>query len=174
MKWYSIKDIMAGYSLSKSRLTTMCRTGELGAMRIRDERYKNSPGQFLIPEAELIKLAAFKVAEPLYKPEHQPSEFLTLRNQDYEAERMNEIVGDYKLYLLSEHWKHIRDMALNRDAYTCRICGTGINLRVHHVNYEHVGTEQELDDVVTLCEECHSKVHINDYVHKKDSHDKED
>ena len=167
IKWFSIKDILAGYSLSKSKLTSMCRNGVLGAMRIRDERYKNSPGQFLIPEAELAKLADFKVAEPLYKPEHQPSEFLTLRNQFDEFVYMENIVGDYKAYLLSEHWKHIRDCALKRDGYTCRICGTGINLRVHHVHYEHVGTELELDDVITLCEECHSKVHINDYVHKE-------
>ena len=170
MKWFSIKDIMAGYSLSKSKLTAMCRNGELGAMRVRDERYKNSPGQFLIPEAELAKLVDFKTGEPLYKPEHQPSEFLTWRNQFYEVERMNELVGDYNAYLLSDAWKIIREQALRRDGYTCKICGTGINLRVHHVNYEHLGTEQELDDVVTLCEECHSKVHLKDY-QKEASHD---
>lgn len=167
MKWYSVKDIMHGYSLSKSQITNMCRRGELGAMRVRDERYTKSPGQFLIPEGELTKLSAYKTGEPLYKPEHQPSEFLTLRNQSNEAERMNEIIGDYKAYLQSDEWKRIREQALKRDGYTCRMCGTAINLRVHHVNYEYVGTEHELDDVVTLCEECHSKVHIKDYVHEK-------
>ena len=103
--------------------------------------------------------------------EHQPSEFLTWRNSKDEVEYMNELVGDYKAYLQSDEWKKIRELALRRDGYTCRICGTAINLRVHHVNYEHVGTELELDDVVTLCDECHSKIHIKDYCHEEAKHD---
>lgn len=167
MKWYSIKDIMAGYSLSKSKLTSMCRQGILGAMRLRDERYKNSQGQFLIPEGELIKIQAYKIGEPLFKPEHQPSEFLTLKHLHEEFETLSDLVGDYKEYLKSDAWKILRDMALRRDNYTCRLCGTEINLRVHHIHYEHIGTEQEIDDVVTLCNECHSKVHLNDFPHKE-------
>ena len=117
MKWFSVKDIMAGYSLSKSQITTMCRRGVLGAMRVRDKRYTKSPGQFLIPEGELVKLAEFKTGEPLYKPEHQPSEFLTWRNSKDEVEYMNELVGDYKAYLQSDEWKKIREQALRRDGY---------------------------------------------------------
>ena len=171
MKWYSIKDIMAGYSLSKWKLTSMCRNGQLGAMRIRDERYRNSTGQFLIPEGELIKIQPYKTGEPLFKHEHQPSEFLTLQNQFDEFERLDEFTGDYKAYLRSPEWLHLRELALKRDGYTCRLCGTGINLRVHHINYEHIGTELEFDDVVTLCNECHSKVHLKDFFHKEVSHE---
>ncbi len=162
MKWYSVKDICAGYSLTKWKITNMCKTGELGAMRVRDERYKNSPGQWLIPEGELIKLAEYKTGEPLFKEEHQPSEFLTWKNQAGESERMEELTGDYRTYLLSEHWLNLRNQALKRDKFVCQMCGSGINPHVHHVSYDHVGTEQELDDLVTLCKECHSKVHIKD------------
>ena len=166
MKWYTVNDIMAGYSLSKWKLTSMCRTNEIGAMRIRDERYKNSPGRWLIPDCALWKLEAYKTGEPTYKEEHQPSEYLTWKNRADEEKRMGELVGDYKAYLRSPEWQEVRRRALLRDGEVCQMCGTGINLRVHHVNYEHVGTEQELDDVVTLCEECHSKVHVKDYVRR--------
>ena len=86
IKWYTVKDIMAGYSLKKWQITNMCRGGELGAMRVRDERFKGSPGQWLIPEMELAKLSEYKTGEPLFKEEHQPSEFLTWQNQSEEAE----------------------------------------------------------------------------------------
>ena len=162
MKWYTVKDIMAGYSLPKWKITDMCKNKELGAMRVRDERYPKSPGQYLIPEGELIKLSEYKTGEPTYKEEHQPSEFLTWKNQAEEERRMEELVGDYQAYLRSPEWLELRLKALSRDGNVCQMCGTGINLRVHHVNYEHVGTEQELEDVVTLCEECHSKVHEKD------------
>ena len=162
LKWYTVKDIMAGYALKKWEITSMCKDGKLGAMRVRDERFRKSPGQWLIPEAELSKLSAYKIGDPLFKEEHQPSEFLTWHNQAEEVERMTELVGDYRAYLRSERWLSLRFQALKRDDFVCQICGTGINLRVHHVNYEHVGTDAELDDLITLCEECHSKVHLKD------------
>ncbi|MBQ9432954.1 MAG: HNH endonuclease [Synergistaceae bacterium] len=162
IKWYTVKDIMVGYSLEKWQITNMCKEGKLGAMRVRDERFKKSPGQYLIPEAELVKLSEYKTGEPLFKEAHQPSEYLTWKNHETETERMEELIGNYREYLRSERWLSLRNQALKRDGFVCQMCGSGINLRVHHVHYEHVGTEYEIDDLVTLCEECHSKVHAKD------------
>ena len=75
---------------------------------------------------------------------------------------MAELVGDYEAYLHSSEWQELREQAMKRDGWQCRMCGTGKNLRVHHVNYEHVGTEQELEDLLTLCDDCHQKVHVKD------------
>ena len=163
LRWFTINDVVAGYSISKSKLTKMCKNGEIGTMRVRDKRHKGNRGQYLIPECELlVKLAEYKVGEPLYKEEHQPSEDLIWRNDAMEAECMEKLTGDYKAYLQSEHWQNVRMQALKRDGLVCQLCGSGINSRVHHVSYDRVGSDEEVKDLVTLCEECHSKVHVKD------------
>ena len=68
----------------------------------------------------------------------------------------------YADYIQSESWRRVRRLALKRDGYVCQQCGTGKNLEVHHINYEHLGQEGELEDVITLCRKCHAKVHAND------------
>lgn len=49
---------------------------------------------------------------------------------------------------------------LNRDNYTCQCCkrknGT---LNVHHIIYRSMGGADTLDNLITLCEECHQKLH---------------
>ena len=172
IKWYSIKDLEGAYSLSQTKLKSMCKSGELGAMRLPDKRYRNNPGQYRIPESELLlKLSEYKIGEPEFKEEHQPSEMLTPRSDSDEIAQIEELTGNYRKYIDSEHWNAIRTQALKRDGFRCQICGTGIEPRVHHVSYEHLGTEQELDDVVTLCDECHSKVHAKDNQNRRLAHE---
>lgn len=36
------------------------------------------------------------------------------------------------------------------------------------MSYEHLHTDEELDDVVTLCKECHEKVHTKDLERKRE------
>ena len=166
IKWYSIKDLEKAYSLSHSKLLSMCKSGELGAMRLPDKRYKSKSGMYLIPESELLlKLSEYKIGEPKFKAEHQPSEILTPRSDSDEIAQIEELTGNYRKYIDSEHWQAIRN------GFRCQICGTGIEPRVHHVNYEHLGTDQELDDVVTLCDECHSKVHAKDNQNRRLAHE---
>lgn len=162
-KWYTVKDVMAGYAISKWQLCAMCRDGRIGAMKIRDNRWNKSSWQYLIPEHELVKLSEYKTGEPLYKEEHQPSEYLTPKNLSREEETLNELAGDYKVYLNSDHWKKIRASALRRDEYKCQMCGTAKNLEVHHVRYDSLGTDEEINDVITLCDDCHTKVHVKDW-----------
>src|SRR5574344_2024528 len=49
---------------------------------------------------------------------------------------------------------------LNRDNYTCQYCkakkGT---LNAHHIVYRSQGGADTLDNLITLCEECHKKLH---------------
>lgn len=89
-----------------------------------------------IPETELPNLARYRM-----KPPAQVS---------------------YREYLKSESWQSVRRTALKRDGWVCQQCGTGKNLEVHHINYEHLGQEGELEDVITLCRKCHERVHAND------------
>lgn len=68
----------------------------------------------------------------------------------------------------SDEWRDRRDRILMRDGYRCRQCGTGKNLRVHHIRYPAVyGTESD-DDLVTMCDDCHRKIHEYDIVKKQE------
>ena len=64
----------------------------------------------------------------------------------------------YRLYLNSEAWQKKRKAVLRRDGYKCQMCGAVMNLDVHHVSYENLCNEK-LSDLVTLCRECHKKLH---------------
>ncbi|MGG5488237.1 HNH endonuclease [Gaetbulibacter sp. PBL-D1] len=64
----------------------------------------------------------------------------------------------YHNYLLSEKWKIKKDKVLLRDNYTCKNCNSNIDLEIHHLHYENVFNEN-LDDLITVCSECHKKLH---------------
>lgn len=49
---------------------------------------------------------------------------------------------------------------LNRDNYTCQCCKTKKGtLHVHHIIYRRNGGADTLDNLITLCERCHKKLH---------------
>ena len=53
-----------------------------------------------------------------------------------------------------------RAHALDRDKYTCQCCGKKhTRLEVHHIIYRSNGGSDDLDNLITLCEDCHSNIH---------------
>jgi len=53
-----------------------------------------------------------------------------------------------------------REAVLYRDKYTCQICGKKhTRLEVHHIVYKSQGGTDDENNLITLCEDCHSKVH---------------
>ena len=49
-----------------------------------------------------------------------------------------------------------------RDNYTCQICKHKLtDLRVHHILERSKGGTDRVDNLITLCESCHNKVHSN-------------
>lgn len=66
--------------------------------------------------------------------------------------------GHYREYLQSEAWKAKRKAALIRDGLRCQLCGHEKNLHVHHITYDRI-YDEDLDDLITLCNECHSRLH---------------
>lgn len=76
------------------------------------------------------------------------------------------IYRKYADYLKSDAWKERRRRILARDGFKCVLCGSGINLNVHHLTYINKGHEED-DDLVTLCQKCHEKVHKEDIKTKK-------
>lgn len=66
---------------------------------------------------------------------------------------------EYQLFLKSKYWKSVRKTILKRDKKQCN-CGSKVNLQVHHLTYEnHLSEHKHLEDLITLCESCHKKVH---------------
>ena len=53
-----------------------------------------------------------------------------------------------------------REHALCRDNYTCQVCkAKNTRLEVHHIKYRSQGGTDDLDNLITLCVDCHKKVH---------------
>lgn len=58
-------------------------------------------------------------------------------------------------------WQKKRNVILKRDQFKCRRCGSVHNLQVHHIKYSEGKRPWEYPniDLITLCEDCHKKVH---------------
>jgi hypothetical protein len=66
---------------------------------------------------------------------------------------------EYEAYIGSSAWDRRRTRRLEKDGRKCQGCGsTAAGLHVHHRTYERFGDEL-LNDLVTVCEDCHAFVH---------------
>lgn len=65
----------------------------------------------------------------------------------------------YKTYQTTE-WQRKKNSVLERDDYTCQICGSSSGImQVHHITYKHChgkAYNAPMGDLITLCEHCHS------------------
>jgi 5-methylcytosine-specific restriction endonuclease McrA len=65
----------------------------------------------------------------------------------------------YADFLKTNYWRAVKQVVNQRDCYECTSCGAYSDLEVHHKSYRHHGSEHlHLDDLVTLCRYCHSKI----------------
>lgn len=61
-----------------------------------------------------------------------------------------------------------KSAVLNRDNYECQICGKkDVRLEVHHIVFRSQGGSNRIDNLVTLCSDCHKKIHNGDICFKK-------
>lgn len=67
----------------------------------------------------------------------------------------------YKDKLKDSRWLAKRQAILARDSFRCAICGSNNGLNVHHSAYIYGREPWEYDNkyLVTLCHECHAKLH---------------
>ena len=67
----------------------------------------------------------------------------------------------YGQYQQSDRWKELRAERLRIDGFRCQRCGKEKQLRVHHVHYpdDRIYGTESVDDLVTLCDSCHKKLH---------------
>ena len=64
------------------------------------------------------------------------------------------------------HWGMITKRIMARDNFTCKICGRaqgrGVRLAVHHIRPWSVSHDNSDSNLITVCYECHAKLHAND------------
>lgn len=65
----------------------------------------------------------------------------------------------YNRYLESLWWKTIRNERLRVDNYTCVVCKSKSKLQVHHITYKSLYGEDVLNDLMTVCNKCHERIH---------------
>lgn len=57
-------------------------------------------------------------------------------------------------------WDRLRRERLRIDNYTCQGCGaTGVKENVHHIIQLSRGGPNELSNLITLCDNCHERIH---------------
>lgn len=166
MIFYSVNDILRSHELSKETLKRMIKSNKLKAERIQLSRDSVNSFKYVIPETELPKLEAFRICEPVASDDAQPDFYKKIwREQDERRQLRLETQKrevEYYSYLHSDEYRAKRFQALKRGGYRCQKCGTARNLRVHHISYATLGTDAEMDDLVTLCDKCHEEVHAVD------------
>jgi hypothetical protein len=63
-----------------------------------------------------------------------------------------------EVYLRSDHWRQMRQLALRDAEDRCAVCNSSHQLDVHHRTYERLGAER-LTDLLVLCRKCHQVFH---------------
>lgn len=53
----------------------------------------------------------------------------------------------------------VQKLGRERDMQTCQICGSTAEPEGHHVFDYQYGGDADVDNIVTLCRECHNKAH---------------
>lgn len=77
---------------------------------------------------------------------------------------------DHKNEAFNKHWgyqkgpaygyKNNHEAVLNRDNYTCQCCKKKKGaMHVHHIIYRSNGGSDKMDNLITLCEDCHKRLH---------------
>lgn len=69
---------------------------------------------------------------------------------------------NYQDQLQDERWWRKRLTILIRDKFRCQLCDYfGEKVNVHHLKYTGMAWEAPDEDLITLCKNCHSKLHID-------------
>jgi 5-methylcytosine-specific restriction endonuclease McrA len=64
-----------------------------------------------------------------------------------------------RLRLTPEAYRELCRQVLERDGWRCQSCGRMGNLQVHHIQWRSKMGGDEEDNLITLCENCHSSYH---------------
>jgi len=58
-----------------------------------------------------------------------------------------------------KQYEELRRAILKRDGWRCQFCGAMTNLEVHHLQFRSHSGEDTEENLITICQDCHSRVH---------------
>jgi len=64
-----------------------------------------------------------------------------------------------RVRLDSSSYKQLCQGVLERDGWKCQVCGSSRNLEVHHQRFRSQQGDDNDQNMITLCSECHHKTH---------------
>jgi len=64
-----------------------------------------------------------------------------------------------RLRLDPEAYQRLCQEVLARDNWRCQQCGSQRNLQIHHQEFRSNSGDDSEPNLITLCHECHAKVH---------------
>ena len=76
------------------------------------------------------------------------SNFLFVRNKPIKK------VSNKRITVTEETYNKV----MKRDNYKCRLCGTSLNLHLHHIDGRGKDLTNNVDNCIILCENCHLNV----------------
>lgn len=105
---------------------------------------------------------------------------LPIKTLVLETGKFDTTLLDHKDEAFNRHWgyqrgpaygyKNNHEAVLNRDKYVCQCCKTRKGtLHVHHIVCRSNGGSDKMENLITLCEDCHKKLHdglISDFESK--------
>ena len=65
-----------------------------------------------------------------------------------------------RLKLSAEDYNLLRQRVLERDGWRCQNCGSSENLHAHHLAKRSQLGDDALDNLITLCANCHHNHHF--------------
>jgi 5-methylcytosine-specific restriction endonuclease McrA len=73
---------------------------------------------------------------------------------------MKQVIGkNQRLRLDRKSYRALHRQVLERDHWRCQICGRMQNMQVHHLEFRSQSGSDEEQNLITLCTECHERVH---------------
>ena len=70
---------------------------------------------------------------------------------------------EYSDYIKSDYFQNLKMQVFKRDGFQCQYknCGSAKNILVHHTHYG-ARYNEDINDLVTVCQKCHNEIHAND------------
>ncbi len=126
------------------------------------EKYELAVSNF--QKQEYVRVNAKREEELKHqKNEHDRQiEYLTTSAPDEEViaffQNGNRSRDVYKRYLLTSHWKNVKEEVIAKAGNKCQLCSNHDLLNVHHNNYKCIGKETP-QDLIVICRKCHKRFH---------------
>lgn len=164
MSFISLNEAEKCYKISKSTLKKKIEDGIIKAERIGEKH----PYTYLIPidELERLKIKKRPKIENISTVDSKLVIIPVSEIDRLEFGKTDKNRPFYAEYIHSKKWKEKAFQRLKLDNFQCQRCHSAKNLTCHHVTYDHLGNEP-MEDLVTLCKECHRAAHEEDLRRKR-------